>query len=84
MDGLDCYNIFLRKDEIRWKVSAVILMFIICSQITVSIASFTISVNALILGVISFLGLPYILYGKKCMLYCRHLLLLCYTRVFIY
>ncbi len=56
---------FLRKDEIRWKVSAVILMFIICSQITVSIASFTISVNALILGVISFLGVALYSIWKK-------------------
>ncbi|MBC6975570.1 hypothetical protein H9I32_25320 [Bacillus sp. Xin] len=56
---------FLKKDEIRWKVSAVILVFIICSQITVYIASFTVSVNALILGVISFLGIALYSIWKK-------------------
>lgn len=56
---------FLGKDEIRWKVSAVILIFIICSQITVSIASVTVSVNALIVGVISFLGIALYSIWKK-------------------
>ncbi len=56
---------FLKKDEIRWKLSAVILVFIICSQITVYIASFTVSVNALILGVISFLGIALYSIWKK-------------------
>ncbi len=55
----------LKKDEIRWKGSAVILMFIICSQLTVSIASFTVSINALILGVISFLGITLYTIWKK-------------------
>lgn len=56
---------FLKKDEMRWKMSAVILMFIICSQITVSIASFAVSINALILGIISFLGIALYSIWKK-------------------
>lgn len=56
---------FMKKESVRWKVSAVILIFIICSQITVSIASFTISVNALLLGIISFLGITLYSIWKK-------------------
>lgn len=56
---------FLKKDEMRWKISAGILTLIICSQITVSIASFVISINAFILGGISFLGIALYSIWKK-------------------
>ncbi len=38
---------FMKKESIRWKMSAFILFLIICSQFTFSIASFSISMNAL-------------------------------------
>lgn len=56
---------FLKKEAFRWKVSAVLLVFIICSQITVSIASFPIAANALLLGTISFLGIAFYSIWKK-------------------
>jgi hypothetical protein len=48
---------FLKKDTFRLCVSVVILLFISCSQTVISISSFTISVNALLLGGISFIGI---------------------------
>lgn len=56
---------FMKKEAIRWKVSTVILIFIICSQIHVSIVSFTVSINALLLGIISFLGITLYSIWKK-------------------
>lgn len=56
---------FMKKESIRWKISAVILVFIICSPINMSIASFTVSVNALLLSIISFLGITLYSFWKK-------------------
>lgn len=56
---------FMKKEPIRWKISACILIFIICSQLNVTIASFTVSVNALLLCVISFVGITLYSIWKK-------------------
>ncbi|ABS21546.1 conserved hypothetical protein [Bacillus cytotoxicus NVH 391-98] len=45
---------FMKKESIRWKMSAFILFLIICSQFTFSIASFSISMNALFISIIAF------------------------------
>ncbi|PFI46015.1 hypothetical protein COI73_19090 [Bacillus cereus] len=56
---------FMKKEPIRWKVSACILIFIICSPLNVTSASFTVSVNALLLCVISFVGITLYSIWKK-------------------
>ncbi|WP_377866283.1 hypothetical protein [Bacillus sp. R86525] len=56
---------FMKKEPIRWKISACILIFIICSPLNVTIASFTVSVNALLLCVISFVGITLYSIWKK-------------------
>ncbi|WP_144466330.1 YphA family membrane protein [Bacillus nitratireducens] len=56
---------FMKKEPIRWKISACILIFIICSPLNVTIASFTVSVNALLLCVISFVGIALYSIWKK-------------------
>ncbi|WP_142339975.1 YphA family membrane protein [Bacillus cereus] len=48
---------FMKKDSIRWKLGACILIFIIFSPLHVTIVSFTVSVNALLLCIISFIGI---------------------------
>ena len=48
---------FMKKGLIRWKLGACILIFIICSPLHVTIASFVVSVNALLLCIISFIGI---------------------------
>ncbi len=45
---------FMKKESIRWRMSAFILLFIVCSQFTFSIASFSLSVNALFISIIAF------------------------------
>ena len=50
---------FWDKEDVRWKVSALLLLFIICSPITISIASFTIPINITLLGMIAFLGIAF-------------------------
>ena len=74
---------FYEKDSIRWKISACILIFIICSPLHVTIASFTVSVNALLLSGIAFIGLTLYSIWKNYIAYFRHLLLQCYIQVFI-
>lgn len=56
---------FMKKEPIRWKISVCILIFIICSPLNVTIASFTVSVNALLLCVISFVGITLYSIWKK-------------------
>lgn len=56
---------FMKKEPIRWKISACILIFIICSPLNVTIASFTVSVNALLLCIISFVGITLYSIWKK-------------------
>ncbi len=56
---------FMKKESIRWKISTCILIFIICSPLNVTIASFTISVNALFLCIISFVGITLYSIWKK-------------------
>lgn len=55
----------MKKDSIRWKISACILIFIICSPLHVTIASFTVSVNALLLSVVAFIGIALYSIWKK-------------------
>ena len=57
--------------------------FIICSPLHVTIASFTVSVNALLLSGIAFIGLTLYSIWKNYIAYFRHLLLQCYIQVFI-
>jgi len=56
---------FMKKDPIRWKLGACILFFIICSPLHVTIASFVVSVNALLLCIISFIGITLYSVWKK-------------------
>ncbi|PFJ12175.1 hypothetical protein COD67_09020 [Bacillus cereus] len=56
---------FMKKDSIRWKLGAGILFFIICSPLHVTIASFMVSVNALLLCIISFIGITLYSIWKK-------------------
>ncbi len=56
---------FMKKEPIRWKIGACILIFIICSPLNVTIASFTVSVNALLLCIISFVGITLYSIWKK-------------------
>ena len=56
---------FMKKDSIRWKISACILIFIICSPLHVTIASFTVSVNAILLSGIAFIGITLYSIWKK-------------------
>ncbi|MGE6362412.1 YphA family membrane protein [Bacillus paramycoides] len=56
---------FMKKESIRWKLSAAILLFIICSPLNVTIASFAVSVNALLLCFISFVGIAQYSIWKK-------------------
>ncbi|WP_242217281.1 hypothetical protein [Bacillus cereus group sp. BfR-BA-01380] len=56
---------FLKKDTVRLGLSAVILLFIICSQTVISVASITISMNALLLGGVSFIGIAAYSIWKK-------------------
>ncbi|MDC2865946.1 MULTISPECIES: YphA family membrane protein [unclassified Bacillus (in: firmicutes)] len=56
---------FLKKDTVRFKISAVILLFIICSQTVISFAFITISVNAFLLAGISFIGIAAYSVWKK-------------------
>ena len=62
---MDCRNFLYEKDSIRWKISACILIFIICSPLHVTIASFTVSVNALLLSVVAFIGIALYSIWKK-------------------
>lgn len=55
----------MKKDSIRWKISACILIFIICSPLHVTVASFTVSVNALLLSVVAFIGIALYSIWKK-------------------
>ena len=57
LDRVDHCNLFMKKGLIRWKLGACILIFIICSPLHVTIASFVVSVNALLLCIISFIGI---------------------------
>lgn len=56
---------FMKKDSIRWKLGACILIFIIFSPLHVTIVSFTVSVNALLLCIISFIGITLYSIWKK-------------------
>ncbi|PFL21836.1 hypothetical protein CN984_01175 [Bacillus cereus] len=56
---------FMKKEPIRWKISACILIFIICSPLNVTISSFTVSINALLLCIISFVGITLYSIWKK-------------------
>ena len=56
---------FMKKDHIRWKLGACILIFMICSPLHVTIASFMVSVNALLLCIISFIGIALYSVWKK-------------------
>lgn len=71
---------FLKKDTFRLCVSAAILLFISCSQTVISISSFTISVNALLLGGISFVGITvYSVWKKIYTLLCALIIAMLYT-----
>ncbi|WP_440603190.1 YphA family membrane protein [Bacillus sp. GB_SG_008] len=71
---------FLKKDTFRLCVSAAILIFISCSQTVISISSFTISVNALLLGGISFVGIAvYAVWKKIYTLLCALIIAMLYT-----
>ena len=56
---------FYEKEPIRWKLGACIMIFIICSPLHVTIASFVVSVNALLLCIISFIGITLYSVWKK-------------------
>lgn len=71
---------FLKKDTFRLCASAAILLFISCSQTVISISSFTISVNALLLGGISFVGIAvYSVWKKIYTLLCALIIAMLYT-----
>lgn len=75
---------FLKKDTVRFKLSAVILLFIICSQAVISFASITISVNALLLGGISFVGIAaYSVWKKIYTLLCALIIAMLYASFFL-
>ena len=63
--GWTIVTFFMKKDSVRWKLSVCILVFIICSPLHVTIASFTVSVNALLLCIISFFGIALYSIWKK-------------------
>ena len=77
LDRVDHCNLFMKKDLIRWKLGACILIFIICSPLHVTIASFVVSVNALLLCIISFIR--YILSGKLYSLLSALIIAMLYT-----
>ncbi|WP_020059615.1 YphA family membrane protein [Bacillus sp. 123MFChir2] len=71
---------FWRKDTVRLKLSAVILLFIICSQAVISFTSITISVNALLLAGISFIGIAtYSVWKKVYTLLCALIIAMLYA-----
>ncbi|MEH7460799.1 hypothetical protein V7166_01510 [Bacillus thuringiensis] len=71
---------FLKKDTVRLKLSAVILLFIICSQAVIAFTSITISVNALLLAGISFIGIAtYSVWKKVYTLLCALIIAMLYA-----
>lgn len=71
---------FLKKDKVRLGLSAVILLFIICSQTVISFASITISLNALLLGGMSFIGIAaYSVWKKVYTLLCALIIAMLYA-----
>ena len=79
LDRVDHCNLFMKKDLIRWKLGACILIFIICSPLHVTIVSFVVSVNALLLCIISFIGSRYILSEKLYSLLSALIIAMLYT-----
>ena len=74
---------FYEKGPYPMEVRRLYTDFIICSPLHVTIASFVVSVNALLLCIISFIGITLYSVWKNCIAYFRHLLLQCYIQVFI-